>query len=332
MLCSLDIVIVNWNTGLHLRGCLASIAAAERDGFALERVVVVDNASTDGSADALEVDGLPLTVIRNRENRGFGVACNQGARGSTADYILFLNPDTRLEVDSLCVPLRFMEEPDHQQVGIAGVKLIDGRGKLRRHCAYFPTPLRFLLIAFHLNKRFMRDFPYLEMSAWDHGDTRAVDRVKGAFYLVRRQVYRALNGFDERFFLYWEDVDFSLRARNAGWQSYFIAETCIHHPGGVSAEQVAAASLHQELRSRILYSFKHFHPWAAASVTLAVFTVQPITHLLLKQVRPSPRARAAVFQAYCALWHSAPALLREVRRRRRADTHTHELEPETRAL
>src|SRR5438094_1323064 len=93
---TLDIIIVNWNAGKPFRDCLLSIKNAKKSGFNLTRVVVVDNGSTDGSLDAIHTAGLPLTVIRNPENRGFAAACNQGAKESKADYLLFLNPDTRL--------------------------------------------------------------------------------------------------------------------------------------------------------------------------------------------------------------------------------------------
>src|SRR5260221_5717402 len=88
----LDVIIVNWNAGSHLRACLSALSQSRQEGYRLKRVVVVDNASVDKSADNLEYPLLPLVVIRNSVNRGFGVACNQGAAGSTADHLLFLNP------------------------------------------------------------------------------------------------------------------------------------------------------------------------------------------------------------------------------------------------
>src|SRR4051794_36691693 len=97
----LDIVIVNWNTGLQLAACIDSIALANRGSVRLNRVVIVDNASTDGSIENVTCSSLPLTIIRNGENRGFAKACNQGAKGSVADFLLFLNPDTVLTADSL---------------------------------------------------------------------------------------------------------------------------------------------------------------------------------------------------------------------------------------
>ncbi len=135
---TLDIVVVNWNAGDQLRECLASIPQAVR-GIALDRVVVVDNASTDGSVDLLDGLELPLTVLRNRVNGGFAAACNQGAAGSVADYVLFLNPDTRLLADSLRVPAAFMGDPAHAGVGICGIQLVDDAGDVSRTSVRFPT-------------------------------------------------------------------------------------------------------------------------------------------------------------------------------------------------
>jgi N-acetylglucosaminyl-diphospho-decaprenol L-rhamnosyltransferase len=92
----LDVVCVNWNSGKQLAACLASLATTDRSRVALGRVVVVDNASSDGSAVGLDPGDLPLHVVINPTNRGFGAACNQGARGGPSPYSLFLNPDTRL--------------------------------------------------------------------------------------------------------------------------------------------------------------------------------------------------------------------------------------------
>ncbi len=128
---SLDIVIVNWNAGAQLQQCLNSIRRAGREGFELRRVVVVDNASSDASASQLEATELPLMMIRNETNRGFAAACNQGARDSRANYLLFLNPDCTLLSDSLSVAVRFMEsrqQPEHLRTGIAGIQLVNFDG------------------------------------------------------------------------------------------------------------------------------------------------------------------------------------------------------------
>src|SRR6266851_6014624 len=130
MAASLDIIIVNWNSGLHLKQCLESVPAASSEGFRLERVVAVDNDSRDGSAEGLQQAGRSLSVMRNGINRGFAAACNQGALGSRADYLLFLNPDVRLLANSLSIPIQFMEQTEKKKVGICGVQLLDPQGRL----------------------------------------------------------------------------------------------------------------------------------------------------------------------------------------------------------
>src|SRR4029077_7795402 len=105
---SVHVVIVNWNSGAQLRDCLQSFAAVADDNVALERVTVVDNASTDGSADGLQ-SSVPLVLIGNADSRVFAAACNQGAAGSGVEYLLFLNPDTRLMPGSLELPARYLQ-------------------------------------------------------------------------------------------------------------------------------------------------------------------------------------------------------------------------------
>src|SRR5678815_5571880 len=103
---TVHVVIVNWNSGAQLRECLQSFAAVADDDVAA-RVTVIDNASTDGSSEGPEAS-MPLAVVRNADNRGFGAACNQGAAGSEADFLLFLNPDTRLMPGSFAEPVRYL--------------------------------------------------------------------------------------------------------------------------------------------------------------------------------------------------------------------------------
>src|SRR5438876_3096585 len=139
MTASLDIIIVNWNSGGALRDCLLSMGNTSRSDLNLARVVVVDNGSTDGSLDATHNAGLPLTVIHNPENRGFAAACNQGAKESKAEYLLFLNPDTRLFRDTLSKPIQFMQQPENAHIGICGVRQVDDLGITTLSCARFPS-------------------------------------------------------------------------------------------------------------------------------------------------------------------------------------------------
>src|SRR3954469_6331177 len=132
---AIHVVIVNWNSGSQLKECLQSFAAVASDEVTV-RLTVVDNASADGSSDGLEdATSTPPAIIRNADNRGFGAACNQGAAGSDADYLLFLNPDTRLMPGSLELPARYLQAPEHKAGGIVGIRLLDVDGHVARNTA-----------------------------------------------------------------------------------------------------------------------------------------------------------------------------------------------------
>lgn len=267
-------MIVNWNTGDFLRNCLGSISAACTDDFVLKRVVVVDNASGDGSAESLRFGDIPLAVIGNDVNRGFAAACNQGAAGTDADYLLFLNPDTRLRGESLCRPIRFMESPAHRRVGICGIRLIEDGGGIAASCARFPSLKGYISQMLHLSwiapKRFAGHF----LSPGELTDSREVDQVIGAFFLIRRDLFTRLDGFDERFFVYYEETDLSLRAKQLGYVSYFLADTVAVHTGRVSTRQVSSRNLYYSLSSRIKYTRKHFRAWEVILLILLTFSAE----------------------------------------------------------
>ncbi len=290
----LDVVIVNWNTGLQLAECIQSLAIANRGQ--IRKIVVVDNASTDGSAFNLPSQTLPLEVVHNSTNRGFAAACNQGARCSDADFILFLNPDTALEPDSLSVPLRFMCDSENSSVGISSIQLVDDEGRVSRSCSRFPTPWRLWLQILGLDRFYPSSTQ--KMHEWDHRDTRSVDQVIGAFFLIRRSLFDSLGGFDERFFVYFEEVDLSFRARKQGFSSYFLTDARAFHKGGGSTDQIKATRLFYVLRSRILYSYKHFGVVSATGVLLATLFIEPFTRLIANLGRGSLGDTKATFEGY----------------------------------
>lgn len=269
---SLDIVIVNWNAGRQLETVLRSIAHACDDSFTLSRVVIVDNGSTDGSLELPALE-LPVHIIRNGENRGFAAACNQGARAGDADAVLLLNPDTELATDSLAVPMRYLFAPDHADVGVVGIQLVDDEGHVARSCARCPTPSHFWTKLLGLDRLWPATCRAHVMEEWPHDATRPVDHVIGAFYLVRRTVWTALDGLDERFFVYLEDIDFSCRARRAGWHVMYLTEARARHTGGGTSEQVKPMRLALALESRMRYGRKHFsvaQSWLLAAATLGL--------------------------------------------------------------
>lgn len=304
-----DIIIVNWNAGSLLRDCVDSIKEAGQAGFEFGQIVIVDNGSTDGSLDGLEFTDLPLKIIKNTENKGFAAACNQGAQGSRADYLLFLNPDTRLFADSLSVPLAFMESGQNQSVGICGIQLIDEHEEVSRSCARFPTPRMFFSKIFGLDRLFQRLFKSHFMAEWGHGENRGVDHVIGAFFLLRRHLFEQLNGFDERFFVYLEDLDLSFRARKSGWTSHFLADARAFHKGGGTSEQVKARRLFYSLRSRILYGYKHFTPTQATLLLVSMLCFEPFTRLAFNLLQGAFKSASETISGYLMLYRALPEII-----------------------
>ena len=311
----LDIVIVNWNTGPQLRDCLQSISLAiAPPGLRLCQCSVVDNASQDGSADGLEDLPLPLTIIMNQDNKGFAYACNQGAKAGKSEYILFLNPDLRLFPNSLEKSLQFLDDKQNEQVGILGIQLVDANGVVHRNVARFPTPKTLFLQMLGLDRLWNRRFPSHFMTEWDHQDSREVDQVTGAFYLVRRSVFEKLEGFDERFFMYFEDLDFAYRAKHAGWKSYYLSDVQALHFGGGASYQVKAKRLYYVLYSRLLYVAKHFGANSTIAILVASFIVEFWIRLGWSITSFSKQNFISTIQAYCMFLHNLPRLLRNLKK------------------
>jgi GT2 family glycosyltransferase len=271
---SLRIVIVNWNTGCHLRRCLESIATAAAGDVELEQVSVVDNASGDGSAEGIEDLDLPLELTRNSTNVGFAAGCNQGAAGSGADYLLFLNPDTRLFADTLELATAFMDSGRSAGVGICGGQVLEPDGGPAISCGRLPT-LRVLFGKMTgLAQVLPGLFPGHHLTPAETAQSGPVDQVIGAFFLVRRELFEQLGGFDIRYFIYYEEVDLALRARRLGFRSYFLREARIVHYANVSSDQVRDLRLYHSLRSELLYARLHWPRRHATALTVLVFAVE----------------------------------------------------------
>lgn len=307
MAARVDIVIVNWNSGHYLAECLESIRTF--GGSALCKIVIVDNGSTDDSLN-IDTHDQPLEIMRVGANLGFAKACNVAALKCNSPYILFLNPDARLMENALDRALAFMESGAAAHTGICGVRLIDGNGETQRHCARFPVWRTFVGRAMGLEGKFPKLFPSNFMWEFDHLTSRTVDDVIGAFFLVRRNVFLQLAGFDERFFVYFEEVDFSLRARQAGWSTWYLADAVAFHKGGGSSERVKATRLFYSLRSRILYAIKHFSRSEALAVIGFTLCVEPIARLLRALLRASGQEARDTLRGYVRVWKGMPALLR----------------------
>jgi GT2 family glycosyltransferase len=239
----------------------------------IAQIIVVDNKSSDGSERAVE-DLPKVKLIRAEDNLGFARACNLGARCANSEFLLFLNPDTRVRSESIDVPLEFMRRKENAGVGICGIALVDEEGQVARTCARFPTSARLVSHAIGLDRLWPAMGP--SMREWDHEEPRVVDQIIGAFFLIRRELFESLAGFDERFFVYFEEVDLSLRANILGWRSVFLPDAQAFHAGGGTSRQVKSKRLYYSLRSRLIYAFKHFSVFGAGIVTAATLFVEPL--------------------------------------------------------
>ncbi len=310
-----DIVIVNWNTGSQLQDCLQSILpACSAPILQLRQCIVVDNASSDGSADGLEGLPLPLVMIKNHENKGFSYACNQGAKAGESKYILFLNPDFRLFPNSLVKALRFLEGKRNERVGILGIQLVDKHGVVQRNVARFPTPDSLFYQMLGFDRLWPRRFPSHFITEWDYRESREVDQLTGAFYLVRREMFEELQGFDERFFMYFEDLDFAYRAKRAGWKSYYLSGAQALHYGGGASNQAKARRLSYVLNSRVLYVAKHFGMPAAWGILLSSLGIEFWTRLGWSLSNQSGQNFVETLWAYGMFVRTLPRLLRELRK------------------
>ncbi len=299
----IDIIIVNWNAGRQLVNAVSSIALNHQS--LISCVIIVDNTSTDNSLAHVEaLSDLPfkLQIVRNEVNRGFGAACNQGAALVKSQYLLFLNPDTLLFANSVKGALDFMQHPANAKVGIVGIQLLDENNHIARSCARFPTFLTIIAQVIGLNRLPGFTHNNTHMVDWDHNKTVAVDHVIGAFYMIRRHIFESLGGFDERFFVYLEDLDLSLRTHKLGWRSVFLANVQAFHAGGGTSRQVKAHRLFYSMRSRLLYGFKHFTSTQAWFILILSLGLEPISRVVYALMRGEKGDVINTLKAYYMLF------------------------------
>ena len=291
----IDIVIVNWNGGELIRDCIHSILTIENQKH-LSNLFIIDNASSDRSIELLPVSEK-ITIIRNESNVGFSKACNQGFELCKANYVLLLNPDTKLFPDTLSLCVSFMST--HSNVDILGCQLLDEMGNVSASCARFPTPLQYFTYATGLSVLFPNIFtPLLLMNDWNHSDSREVDQVMGAFMFMPRSIFEKVGYFDEQFFVYYEELDFSLRLKKMNGISYFNADIKAIHHGMGTTESVKAFRLFLSLRSRLKYAKKHFSLAGYWLVCLSSFPLEFISRFFLLLFRGRLGECKDLFLAY----------------------------------
>jgi GT2 family glycosyltransferase len=278
----LSIIIISWNTQKLLAQCLSSILNATQPAtLAQLEVFVVDNASSDGSAEMVRARFPWVRLIQSPDNLGFAPANNVAIRQSRGRYVLLLNPDTEVLQGALETLLEFMET--HPEVGAAGSRLLNVDGTLQPSCSPAPTLARELWRLLHLDAF----YPYgsYRMQAWSITAPREVDNVQGACLIVRTRILEQIGPLDEDYFIYTEEVDLCYRIRRAGWRIFWVPSAQVIHYGGQSTQQVAAEMFLHLYRSKLLYFRKH-HGAPAAYLYKLILFVTGLIRLLL-----SPLAR-----------------------------------------
>lgn len=293
-----DIVIVNWNSGSLLHDCIVSILHSAHQEM-IHTVFVVDNASEDDS-----IRNLPLhekiKIVQNQGNLGFAKAANQGFRLSTCPYTLLLNPDTRLNPETLEQCQQFMDSnPD---IDILGCQLVNEFGEISPSCSRFPKPIRFWNDAIGLSKLLPSIFkPALIMVDWNHESSRYVDQVMGAFMFMKNDIFKRIGYFDEQFFVYLEELDFSLRVAQSGGKSYFNSNIQIFHAGEGTTSRVKGYRLYLSISSRIKYAKKHFGWLGCISVKLCSLVVEPFTRSVYFLLQGKMEELSSVREGYTLL-------------------------------
>ena len=251
----LSIIIVSWNVKEDVFNCLESIK--KNPPMQKFEIILVDNGSNDGTVQAIRNNFPNVTVVANSKNRGFAAANNQGIRKSQGEYILFLNPDTIIHLGSLDTLIKFMDGND--DVGICGPKLLNGDGSIQASVRRFPS----FRAALHRNTifrtlhLFRKQYHRYMMFDFKYDKQFNVDHIKGAAMITRRSIIDNVGGMDERFFMSYEEFDFCLRIKKAGWRIVFIPDASITHFGARSASQIPVELRAMSLRSMFKYFRKH---------------------------------------------------------------------------
>lgn len=283
----ISIVIVSWNTCEILRNCIKSIYINTKD-LKFE-IIVVDNASSDGSVEMLKQEFPQVVLVENKENRGFAAANNQGLALAKGRYVLLLNSDTLVLDGTIQKTVKFADTLP--EAAVVGCRVLNEDKTLQSSCFMFPSVLNMFLWIAGLSKLFPRNrfFGRERMTWWDWGNVREVDVLTGCFMLIRQKALEQVGPMDEQFFMYFEETDWCYRFKRAGWKVMFTPNGQIVHLGGVSSKQVKPQMVRQWRKSMLLYYKKHksLLAYVSAWVLIMLFFLTRIPYWRLKRLQES---------------------------------------------
>ena len=285
-----SVVIATWNDKRHLLECLGAIEPSA--GSVAIETIVVDNASGDGSAEAVAREFPRVVILRNAENLGFARAINAGIERSSGRYFCLMNSDAVARPRALETLARFMDA--RPSVGLAGPRILNPDGSLQPSCRKFPAFAPILCRALAVDQL----LPAVErlgsevMAYWGHDAERSVDALSGCVCMARREAVRDVGLLDERFFFGCDDVDWCMRFHAGGWDVRFCPDAVAVHGGGASAATAARRFAVERERARLELYRKHYGRGAVASFRALAFAHHALRippRLLLYAIRPAHR-------------------------------------------
>ncbi len=295
--CLISVIIVSYNTREMTLQCLDTLYRdLQPIGIDRSEVIVVDNASKDGSIEAIR-EAFPLVnAIPNPRNAGFGAANNLAMKDARGKYFLLLNSDAFPLSGAISALLECMDR--HPEAGVIGPRLLNQDGSLQISCYRFPSPLRAWLENLWLSSLLPARSALGDYRKWAHDTECAVDSVIGACMLVRREAYEKAGGFDERYFMYQEETDWQKTFKEHGWQVIFAPGSQVTHLGGASGKAESAKISETFFQSLDIYQRKHHGIAGMVLVRLAMIVGCSIRAVLWSGVslipgkRTSARAKA----------------------------------------
>jgi len=292
----LSIIIVNWNTRDLLVDCLNSIQKNLGAAPALRaETFVVDNASSDGSAEAVQSSFPRVHLIENQDNVGFAHANNQAAQLAQGKYILLLNPDTVVQPSAIITMFAYLDS--HSDIGAVGPRVLNPDASLQVSFHPFPNLIRETWRLMHLDKILpLSEYP---LSILRSDSSLQVDVLMGVCILLRADVLNQVGFFDEQFFVYSEEVDLCLRIHQNGWQVYWLPKAVITHYSGQSTNQVPDKMFVELYRNKVKYFRKHFGNTQASLYKTLLYIVSVNRYILgvLASLFPSSAKKDQVRRA-----------------------------------
>ena len=316
---SIAVIVINHNTEGELRTCLGNLSSRVADG----NLIVFDNHSGDGSAEMVKQEYPKVSLLQSEVNLGYGAAANRAIGSCAADYVVLTNSDVTFNLGSPAVLGEYLDA--HPEVGVVGPKLLNADGTLQRSAFPFPGSWAWVLdndVACGLLRHFPGAGDYL-LRAWKYAHERTIPWAKGAVLAIRREAFNQVGGFDEAYFMYYEEADLCWRLGRAGWQTQFTPKVEAVHLGGASTTKARSDMRLELFASFTLFARRHYsvlHFLILVVVWKAIFAMR-LCRDLLRLLTPMNSSRRATICADMQGWARALRWSpRELRNRETFDT------------